>query len=118
MERFKDTRARVSRIFMTKCPNDGQGPVAVVKSTTLQRSKGALNSEQKSTFERAFRKIKEGQAPRWVIDINRVYNLGVSDVNEVNENHCLKAPRKICELDHNQQKILQVNRRLQQYARK
>ena len=86
MERFKDTRARQQNIYDEHVPNDGQGPVAVVKSTTLQRSKERTEQRTKiDIFERAFRKIKEATGNScWVIgDKSQVYNLGVSDVNEV-----------------------------------
>jgi hypothetical protein len=62
--------ARQQNIYDEHVPNDGQGPVAVVKSTTLQRSKERTEQRTKiDIFERAFRKIKEAT--------------GVSDVNEV-----------------------------------
>ena len=78
--------ARQQNIYDEHVPNDGQGPVAVVKSTTLQRSKERTEQRTKiDIFERAFRKIKEATGNScWVIGYkSQVYNLGVSDVNEV-----------------------------------
>lgn len=62
--------ARKQNIYDEPIPTDSQGPVAVVKGTTLQRSKERTEQRTKiDIFERAFRKIKEAT--------------GVSDVNEV-----------------------------------
>ena len=71
--------ARQQNIYDEHVPNDGQGPVAVVKSTTLQRSKERTEQRTKiDIFERAFRKIKEATGNScWVIgDKSQVYNLG------------------------------------------
>lgn len=62
--------AHKQNIYDEPIPTDSQGPVAVVKGTTLQRSKERTEQRTKiDIFERAFRKIKEAT--------------GVSDVNEV-----------------------------------
>lgn len=62
--------ARKQNIYDEPIPTNSQGPVAVVKGTTLQRSKERTEQRTKiDIFERAFRKIKEAT--------------GVSDVNEV-----------------------------------
>jgi len=52
--------AHKQNIYDEPIPTDSQGPVAVVKGTTLQRSKERTEQRTKiDIFERAFRKIKE-----------------------------------------------------------